>query len=788
LKAINRKLLRDLWHLRGQLLAIVLVIVSGVSTLIMSLTTLDSLRSTQSSFYAESRFGDVFVSLKRAPESLRERLLEVPGVERVETRVVASVVLSIDGFSDPVTGHLVSIPDGREPLVNRLYLTAGRYPEPGRDDEVVASQPFAEAHGFRPGDTLQATINGRRRTLTIVGTALSAEFLYQIRPGSFIPDFERFGILWMPRIPLASAYDMEEAFNDAVLTLARGASEGEVIDRLDRLLEPYGGLGAIGREDQLSHRFLSEEFRQLGSMAFLFPTIFLSVAAFLLNVVVSRLIGTQREEIAALKAFGYADLAVGWHYAKLILLIAFAGVAGGLLGGIWLGKGLGGLYMGFYSFPYLNFVLRPGVVATAVLVSVGAALAGTTHAVRRAARLPPAEAIRPEPPARYREALVERLGAGRFLSQPSRMILRNLERRPFKSLLSLVGIAFAGSILMVGSFQSDSFDFIVRVQFGFSEREDLGVTLVEPASRRALEELQSLEGVESVEGLRSVPVRLRFENRSYRTSITGLAPGATLHRTLDADLEPLSLPPEGVVLSDHLGREILGARPGDTVTVEVLEGKRPVLRLPVAALVSQFIGVAAYMDEEALGHLLGEGGAVSGAYLAVDSRFREAVYRELEEMPRVAGTVVQQRAMDSFYETMAETVLVFTFINTVLAATIAFGVVYNSARIALSERSRELASLRVLGFTRGEISYILLGELAVLTLAALPVSFIIGRFLCDVIVKNMENDLYRFPLVLEPKTYAFAASVVLVAAVISGLVVRRKLDRLDLVAVLKMRE
>ncbi|MDH3671915.1 MAG: ABC transporter permease [Gammaproteobacteria bacterium] len=787
MKTLDRKLLRDLWHMRGQAIAIALVIVSGVATFIMSLSTLHSLQLTQATFYQDYRFADVFVSLKRAPEALRARIAEIPGVDKVETRVVTQVNLDIEGFSDPVRGQVLSIPDEGESILNRLYLRQGRLVDSTRDREVVLTEAFAQAHGLKLGDSLHAIINGRRKALTIVGIVLSPEYIYQLGPGDLSPDFKHYGIMWMARKPLGTAYDMEDAFNDVVLTLFAGSQPEDVIDRLDDLLEPYGGLGAYEREDQISHRYLSEDFKQLGQMATIFPIIFLGVAAFLLNVAATRLISTQREQIAALKAFGYSNLDVGLHYQKLIIVVVLVGVVGGLGVGVWLGTGLSEIYMQFYRFPFLKYELQPGVVMAAVVVSVLAAVFGTSNAVRKAILLPPAEAMRPEPPAGYRQTLIERLGLQRMFSQPTRMIARHLERRPVKSLLSVAGIAFACAIMMVGRFQEDAIEYMVDVQFELAQRQDLTVTFVEPTSGRGLYELQSLQGVEHAEAFRVVPARLRFGHRSYRTSIQGIEPDGVLQRLLDAELKPIELPPAGVILTKHLSK-MLGIRPGDLLTVEVLEGRRPVREVPVVALVKEYVGLSAYMERSALNRLMHEGNAISGVHLSADIRYESEIYTALKKTPRVAGTVARENAIRNLFDSFGDTLLIFTFVNTLLAGTIAFGVVYNSARIAVSERSRELASLRVLGFTRAEISYILLGELGALTLVAIPFGLVIGLGLCAYIASGLQTDLYRVPLILEPSTYAFAATVVLLSACISGLMVRRHLDHLDLVAVLKTKE
>ena len=787
MRAIHHKLLRDLFAMWAQALAIALVISSGVATFVMSLSTMNALQETQTSFYQDYRFADVFASLKRAPQRLTQRIANIDGVREVETRVMAPVNLDIAGFSDPVTGLLVSIPDQSQPLLNRLYLRQGRLPEPGQNSEVVISEAFAAAHEFKPGVTLRAIINGHRKILTVVGIAVSPDYIYQVQPGGVFPDYKRYGILWMGRTPLASAYDMEGAFNDVVLTLYSGALLADVIVQLDEILERYGGIGAYGRSDQLTHRFLTSEFQQLQTMATLFPVIFLGVAAFLLNVVVSRLISLQREQIAALKAFGYRNWEVGWHYLQLVMLIVVLGLIIGVAGGVWLGQGLSTLYMETFRFPYLNYSLSPGTVSMAALISLIAAASGTLYAVLLAVRLPPAEAMRPEPPARFKETWVEHWGLKNNLSQPTRMILRNIERRPVKAFLTMLGISFACAILVVGSFQEDAIDYMVTVQFDLAQRDDISVTFVEPASRRALHELNSLPGVDYAEPFRAVAVRLRNQHYSYRTAIQGFSSTADLQRLLDTELRRIELPEDGILLNDYLA-EILAVRPGDRLLVEVLEGKRVVREVSVAGLVSQFFGVTGYMDIAALNRLLREADAISGVYMAIDENYQESIYSTLKEMPKVAGATVQKTAIESFYDTMAENILIFALVNTLLAGTIALGVVYNSARIALSERGRELASLRVLGFTHGEVAYILLGELALLTLLAIPPGFAIGRGLCAYMVNSFKSELYRIPLVTEPSTYAFAATIVLLAALLTGVLIWFRLARLDLIGVLKTKE
>jgi len=787
MKALDRKLWRDIRRMKGQVFAITLVIMSGVATFIMFIITMDSLNLTRNRFYQDYLFADVFVSMKRAPESVKEKIQEIAGVNQVETRVSVRVQLEITGFTEPVSAKVVSIPDAGPPVFNRLHLRQGRLPDSARRNEVVINENFALAHGFVPGDQFAAILNGKWTKLTITGIALSPEFVFLMRPDAISPDFKRYGVIWMARKALGTAYDMDGAFNDVVLSLYPNAVLTDVVEALDRIVAPYGGFGAHGRKDQFSHRMLNEEFRQLQRSSEIFPTIFIGVAAFLLNIVMSRTIHTQREQIAALKAFGYDNTAIGLHYSQLVLLIVSIGLVIGIAGGIWFAQLLGDVYMEIYRFPELIFDLHIRVILTAVLITVLSALAGTLHSLWRAAKLPPAEAMRPEPPARYRVSLIEKTGFFRRMTQPTRIIVRNIERKPFRTVLSILGIAVAGATMVSSGFFKDSVAFMVNLQFVMSRKEDVSIVFTEPTSRRAVFELKGLQGIILAEPFRKVPARFRHGHRSYQTVITGIEPDSRLHQLIDTDMHRVILPAAGIVLTDYLGK-ILDVQTGDILTIEVLEGSKAVREVPVAALVKQYLGVTGYMDITALNRLMREGSAITGAYLTMDSLFQERLFKQFIQMPRVAGTVVRINDIHNFHEIQAKALLFFTYIATLMACFISFGVVYNSARVALSERSRELSSLRVLGYSRGEISYILLGELGLLTLIAIPIGFVFGYWLCAYIAHSLASDLFRVPIVIEIKTFAMAAAVVLASAAVSGLIVRRKLDHLDLVEVLKTRE
>lgn len=785
---LNRKLFRDVIHLRGQVAAITLVVACGVTSFVAMRSTYNSLRASQQSYYEAYRFAEVFAQLKRAPDSISARINEIPGVGKADFRVVAEVTLDVPGLTEPAKGRIVSIPDRHVPKLNDLYIQEGRYIEAGHTDEVLASAAFANANQLKPGSTISAVINGKWQQLQIVGLALSPEYVYEIRAGEMFPDNRRSGVLWMSREALGPIFNMKGAFNDVALTLAPGSSEPEVIRQLDDVLANYGGLGAYNRDDQVSHHFLSNEISELQVTGTFIPAIFLLTTAFLIHLVLSRMVATQRQEIAVLKAFGYGNYSLGFHYLKLALVVILGGVVLGIAAGWYFGLKITELYMQFFRFPVLRYSPGPIVIGTAILVSLGAASVGALGAVRRAISLPPAEAMRPEMPAGFRAGVIEQLGIHRLVPTSVRIILRNLERRPLKAMLSIFGTALAAALLVVGFFlYFDTVQRIIDVQFDQVQREDVSVVFHEARPAAVKYDLASLPGVIRVETYRAVPARLRFAHRARRTVLLGLHDPADLRRVVAKDLQPVTIPPEGLLLTTKLA-EILGVVPGQTVRVEVLEGSRPVRDIPLTGTVDELVGLSAYMDQRALHRLMDEGETSSGAFLMVDSPAIQNLYAELKQTPAVSAVSIPETARASFDDTIAKTINVSTVILIAFAMIIAFGMVYNGSRIALSERGHELASLRVLGFTRAEIAVMLLGEQAILTLIAIPVGFALGYGIAGLLTVMVDTELIRFPLLISRKSYALAFFVIAASAFLSGLLVRWRLRNLDLIAVLKTRE
>lgn len=787
MRALDLKLIRDVGRMKGQMVAVGLVMACGLAMMIMARSLILSLETTRAAYYERHRFADVFCDLKRAPNSLRERLAAIPGVAAVETRVVAALRMDLPGLAEPADGTVISIPEDRPMQLNTLFLRTGRFPEVGKANEAIVSEAFAKAHGFQPGDSIEVLVRGGKERLSIVGVALSPEYVFEARAGQALPDNKRFGIFWMNERELAVANDLDGAFNNIVVDVAPNVDAAPVMAELDRLLEPYGGLIAYDRRDHASAKQLDDEIAMLNAMSIAFPVVFLSIATFMTSAVLARVIRLQREQIAQLKAFGYSSGQVGGHYLKFALLIVIIGLLAGGTTGAWLGANVVTMYHKFFQFPSLTFHPDLAAIGVAFLVSSAASLLGVLGAVRQAMRLPPAEAMRPEPPADFKPSLLERIGVTDLAGPSMRMALRNIERRPWQAAFTALGLALAVGIPVVPGAMRDGIYFLLDFQWTLAQRQDVTVTLIEPGSASAFNDIRHLPGVIHAEAFRSVPAQLRFGHRSHRLAVTGIPAGTLLNRALDEHGNPLPVPPDGLLVSQKLA-EMLGAKPGDSLVMEVQEGRRPKREVPVHGLITDYAGLSAYMDIGALRRLMQEGPTVSGAHLSVDARRWTDFLDKVKEVPRIANLGITSALQQSFRKTTAESINLIQGIYFTFSVIVAFGVVYNSARIALSERSRDLATLRVIGFTNREVAGVMIGELALLTVVAIPAGLWIGRQLAALIVRAASTETIRLPLILTHETHATAILIVLLSAGVSFYVVSRRIRNLDLLGVLKASE
>ncbi|WP_296598389.1 FtsX-like permease family protein [Phenylobacterium sp.] len=787
MRVLDRKLLRDLQRMWMQVAAIALLVACGVSVAVMAFSAQEALKAAQADYYAATRFADVFATTRRAPLSAAADLARIDGVVAVDARATRSGLMQLPGVLRPAIATLIALPDRPAAALNRVVLMQGRWPDPQRTDEVVALKTFLDAARIPLGGRLTMVIDGRQMTFTVVGAALSPEYVYVPAPASMMPDDAHNGVFWGPRAAVEKATGQGGAFSAVSLKLARGAREAAVLAAVDRRLATYGGPPAVSRADQVSHKFQQDRITRFGIIAWVIPPIFLAVAASLVHMVLGRLVESEREQIGLLKAFGYGAFGAASVYLRIAVVIGLLGAAaGGVLGG-WLGGVVTGVLADYMRYPHLELRFSWGAFLAASAISAAAAGSGSLLAVARAAGLSPAVAMRPRAPATYRKGLLERLRGWGALDQPTRMILRNLERFPGRAALTLGGLGVSLSLIVGSQFMFGSFDEILDQAYFRARRWTDFVAFAELRDAGVSAELARLPGVIAAEPARYAMVRVRAHGREERAFVQGLDPQARLSRPLDGVGRQIPLKGRGLVLSGTLAMR-LSVHPGDLVELEVTEGRRPRAVLPVTAVAQDYAGLSAYMDRRELGRLLGEGDLANSAELLLAPDRRADFYGAVTRAPLIAGVASRADTIASYRTTVMEILSVEMTFFAGFAAAIAFGVAFNVSRIALSERARDLATLRVLGFGRLECAYILLGELALLALVATPLGVAGGLGLANALSVAFREQDMQLPAIITAHGYGVAFSAYFATVAAACLLVGQRVWRLDLVSALKTRE
>ncbi len=785
-RTLDRKLLRDLRTLRGPVAAIALVLAAGVAAFVCTVTAYHGLRGSRDAYYARYGMPDVFAPVKKAPLAITEELGRVPGVRRARGRIVFDVTMDVAGAREPVSGRIISMPDRHRDVLADIHLVRGRWFEGDGTRQAIVGQRFAEVRELDIGDRVSVVMNDRKESLTIVGLATSPEYVYMVRGGAeILPDPANFTVLWCSRSYVESAFDFEGSVNDVLATLDRGASEQDVIDAFDERLDRYGAIGAFGKGDQLSNRVLRDDINGLRGTATVLPVVFLGVAGFILHMVMHRLTQSQRTQISVLRAFGYRTREIAVHYLEMALAIGLLGAGVGTALGLWLADGVLAMYLDFYSLPIARLPLVTSTVFTAVGVTLACTIFGAASAVRSVAKLRPAEGLRPAAPQIFHHGLLESWTAlWKRLGFAGRMILRHVTRTPMRSITTIAGIALATGLMLTTFYLQQAMDVLIELQFTHVERHDLRISFHDENGLGALREVAALPGVRTAEPEGGVAVRLVNGWREERTAIIGVAAGQTMHGLLDSELRNVPVPTEGLVMSRQLA-ESLALRPGERVEAHVLTGERQRLTPKLTAVVDDYFGVAAYAEIDELSRWLGEETVVSGALLRVDPERRDELSRELLDLPSVASVVSRENTVRSFTDTLAQSQDIMNAVMIAFAGTIAFGVLYNAARIALAEKQRLLASLRVLGFRRREVAAVLTGENALLALLGIPPGLAIGAGLAYLIVTVNTNDMIRFPFVISARAVIQTVLCVAVFGLIANISVWRRVARLDVVSALK---
>jgi len=787
-RMLTRKLGRDIRQTAGQFAAVTAVVACAMVVFVSLRLAYGSLVWTRDSYYERHHFADFFVHLEKAPESALREVESIPGVWRVRGRIVKDVPLKVRGNDGAVVGRIISMPDRRDDLINDIYISSGSYFPGAAATEVIVSDRFCEANGLRVGDSIEATINERREALRIVGTAFSPEYVYALAgPQQFAPNDRDFAVIFARKTFVEDAFNMTNAVNDITGLLRPGADVEAVLDQVKKRLDQYGVYRKYGRDQQLSNQYLSYELMQLRNSALVTPMIFLVVAAAVIHVLLRRMTELQRMQIGLLCALGISKARITAHYVHYAVAVAVAGSALGALLGCWLAARWVDMYNLFFRFPSLQTRFSAPALLHGFLLCTGMCALGAAQSAWAILHVQPAVAMRPP----LASARLVRRSAFAFLYARLplvwRLSVRNSVRAWRRSVFTIIGVALATIIMLIGSAVTDWLDFIIHYQFDLVDRSDMnvGFTVERPAA--SVTELQKVDGVRRAEGIFQFGAELRHGWRKKTVLVMGLPADGDLYRVYDAHGRRVTMPEDGLVVPTRLAR-LLDLRPGDSLAMEPYLKDRRERPAVVRAVADQYIGLTVYAGQDLLGKMLDEARVVNGALLQCDSVDLQPVVRRLNDIPGVSTVSTTRAVFGEFQETVTELMRVTTFVLALFAAIIAFAVIYNSSSVSIAEQERDLATMCSLGFERESVAQVATNDIMPLGLVGVAVGLPLGVQLCHLMAQLYETDLYRLPVVIRPTTYALVVAAVLAFQWTARWVCRRRVYRIDILRTLKSRE
>jgi len=782
MRVLSRKAIRNLISLRAQTGATGILVMFGVASLVSTWSAYETLKSARDRYYQSHHLGDVFSEYKSVPSSLARKIRAIPGVDRASFR---TSVQGLIRMGDPAIARFISVPSGHDPEVNRLHLREGRMPLYRSEIEVALHEGFARAYSLHPGDTLSVQIEGSQVRVRIAGIAISPEFVYALGPGIPLSDDRHFAVVWMPDAHLNRLARMTEAFNSLAVTLRDPSQVDAVKAQMDWITRDYGVRAAYGRDRLVSARLVDQEIAQQKASAIITPLVFLGITAFLIHVIFGRLLHLQRPEIATLKALGYSDSSITGHYLGMVALMIYVGAIPGIGMGMFFGGMMARSYARFFRFPVFGFELDVRSVAVGVLIAILSGFLGALLSLQEIARLRPSQAMRAPVPKPMKRIFLR--GQGHVLSMRSRMVLRNLFSRPLRLFLTVLGISTASSVIILALSWGDITDFMILTQFQKIQHEDLDVTFRNTVASGALQELRNLRGVFEAEGVRRIPVRFRIAGFSKEAVLSAWPDTLRLRKIVAPDLKEVELPPHGVLLSDAFRRRG-GIRIGQEVFMDRVDPPFQRLGFRVAGFSGDVIGIGAHLRIPELESRLDEARGINGVLLRIDPHEKEALYSRLKDSPMVASITRKDSLYYGFRHTLAAMIRTGTRLITFFGLGIAFGVVYNTIRVSFSERVREIASLRVLGLEEHEAFRILVSEVGLQLLLALPLGCVLGNGLVHWMMTSVNTEDFTFPVVVGASSYLYSMALVGLAFVLSVISMRRLSKRESILDSLKMRD
>ncbi len=790
MQALFKKLLRNISQGKGQFWAVVAVVTVGIMIYVSMSSTYYNLKKSQEDFYQASNFADYYFSIVKAPERIIKDVEALAGVKRATGRISLDLpILKED--NKRATARIITFPLPMDNELNHILLSEGRMftGKAGSNIEINTNPGFVDANNINWGDNVTVIYEGKPVDLSIVGTANSPEFIYPIKDiADLLPDHENFGIFMLPQYEAGPVFNYAGQINQVLVEFTPNTDHAKAAEEIKELLKPYGFLASYPRDDQLSHAMLQTELDSIKSLTTFLPFIFLSIAAAIQFVILRRMVRNQRAQIGVIKALGYSNGQIILHYSTYALLV---GLIGAILGAItgWLFSGiLTDFYLLYFNLPHSPGGFNSKAIIYGFIISIVVGLAAGWSAARQVSKIQPAESMRPVPPKTGSKSIVENWSALWIrLGSDWKISLRNISRNRGRFMLTTVGIALAVALLVISYFMNDAVDYMMQSIF-HDQKYDLMIRVATPVKEGELSSIAAIDGVLKVEPFLELPVRMTYKGKSEDDVLTAYNPAMSLKKIADEKGRELNIPAQGVLLSNSQAQK-LGVRVGEDVEIETLLPQGPTHRsfIRVAGISHQMIGSATYVDLEVANRLLEAQNLISGAMLKSEAGKASLVEERLGEMLNIASISSREKEIANFEANLGA--MIYTVgIMVLFAMILGLAIVYNASLMTFVERERELASLKVIGYSNKELAGILGKENLLQSILGIALGLPLGKIMATGFISSIETDLYSFPVIIYPLTYVFSTLTAIVFIIIAHRLAIRGVNRINLVETLKNRD
>ena len=781
MKKLDLRLLRMIKNTKGQFISITIIIAAALCIYVLFNMTSVNIRDSINYYYDLTNINDIHVQLIKIPQGTLRELRNIEGVKEVQGRISFDVPLRVQNKEEKVSIRMITLTDEGE-KINKLYYLSGNSVNMGSNDVILLEQ-FAKARGIKPGDVITPYINGREHKLNISGVAASPEFIYLMENDqSLLPANEKFGVAYVSEAFAQSVYGYRGSYNELLITVEDGSRIDDVVEIIEKKLDKYGVKRIIKLEDQLSNNVLIQKMDGIDQMAAAIPVLFLTVAAIIISIMLSRIVNNDRMAIGVLKAMGYGNIRVLSHYTKYSLSIGLVGAILGILGGLLLSVPFSNVFIVYFNIPLMKTDIYYGYMIKAIVLTsifcIGSGLFGAKSVIN----IMPADSLRPEAPKSGKRILLERIEwVWHSLSFSWKMVIRNIARTKRRFALLVLGLALTYAINTVPLFEGIAIPEMFNLQYGKYQKMDYSIDFSHPMNKSVMVDLKKLIDVDHMEAKVEYPFKLTNGWRERNVFVIGVPHNTSLYEFRDSNQRVVYLKPNSILIAKALSKT-LSIKQGDTLTIKnFLPGKKDI-EVEVGGVIEQYMGINAYMDIETMERLMVERDLITGVTLTSKDHIKD----KLKDIKNISSVNSSADMKSAFFDYL-DTIVLATKLYLLFGGILGFAIVYNSTIVGISERSMEFASLRILGFDKNDIFWMITRENFLMTVAAIFVGIPIGMGMIKGFAESFSSEVITFPVLMDTEIFITAAIATIFFVFIAQLAAYKKIHDLNFIDALKSR-